>query len=119
MVVAAHNEFQLIYGNIDSLEEGGYDESVVLRAFLDQFNWGFESVKEGMNIGEKYLDFAAGAKEVSEFDLLSVISQRPVDSFLCDAYHGHKVGAVRSVMSEIGVWGGNPGVPTDPWSQCL
>ena len=103
MIVATHDKFQLIYGNIESFEEGSYHESVVLGAFFDQFNWGFESVKEGMNIGEKYLDFAAGPKEVSELDLSSTFSMRPVDYFLCNAYHGQEVGAVRSVMSGMGV----------------
>ena len=68
-MLAAHNDLQLVYGNIDSLKEGSYDESVVLRALFDQFNWGFECVKEGMNIGEKYGDFAAGAKEMCDLDL--------------------------------------------------
>ena len=59
----------MVYGNVDSLEEGSDDESVVFGAFLDQFNWGFEGVKKGMNVGEKYGDLAAGAEEVSELDL--------------------------------------------------
>ena len=100
---AAHNELQLVYGNIDRLEEGSDYESVVLRAFLDQFNWGFQGVKEGMNVGEKYLDFATGAEEVSELYLSYSVSIRFAYSVLSNAYHGHEVGAVRSVMSEIGM----------------
>lgn len=53
-----------------------------------------------MNVGEKYFDFAASAKEVSELDLSKIVSTRSFS--LGNAYHGHKVGAVRSVMSEIG-----------------
>ena len=58
-----------MYGNIDSLEEGDYHESVVFRTFCNQFNWGFKGVKERVDIGEKNLDFAAGAKEVGDLDL--------------------------------------------------
>lgn len=54
-----------------------------------------------MNIGEKQGDFAAGAKEVGELDLSKIFSRRP--SSICKAYHGHKVGAVGSVMSESGL----------------
>ena len=107
MVVTTHHEFQLIYGNVDGFEEGSYHESVVIRTFLDQFYWGFEGVKEGMDIGEEDFNFAAGAKEVSELDLSSIASKRPVNSFLCNAYHGYEVGAVRSVTSEIEVSSGN------------
>ena len=53
-----------------------------------------------MNISEKYFDFTAGAKEVSELDLLHIVSPKVLNSFPSNAYHGHKVGAVRSVMSE-------------------
>lgn len=103
MVITAHDEFQLINGNIDSSKERSYHEFVVFCAEIDQFNWGFQGVKEGVNIGEKYLDFAAGAKEMSELDLTSIVSMRPLIIFWSDANHGHEVGAVRSVMSEIGV----------------
>ena len=82
MVVTTHDELQLIYGNIDGFEKGSYHKFVVLRAFFDQFDWGFQSVKEGMNIGEEYLDCATGAKEMSELDLSSIVSMRPVDVFL-------------------------------------
>lgn len=93
----------MIYRNIDSFEKRSYHESVVIRSFLDQFYWGFEGVKEGMYISEEYRNFAAGAKEVSKLDLSSIVSKRPVGVFLSNAYHGYEVGAVRSVMSEIGV----------------
>lgn len=119
MVITAHDEFQLINRNIDCFEERGYHEFVVFRAEIDQFNWGFQGVKEGMNIGEKYLDFAAGAKEMSEFDLTSIVSVRPLGTPWGDAYHGHEVGAVGSVMSEIGVSWRCFDVPTDQWSPCL
>ena len=56
-----------------------------------------------MNVGKKYLDFTASAKEVSDLDLSSLVSTRPVYTVLFDAYHGHKVGAMRSVTSEIEV----------------
>ncbi len=56
-----------------------------------------------MYISEEYRNFAAGAKEVSKLDLSSIVSKRPVGVFLSNAYHGYEVGAVRSVMSEIGV----------------
>ena len=103
-MVTAHNKLQLIYRNIESLEEGSDDESVVLDAFFDQFNRGFEGVKEGMNVGQKYLDFATGAEEMGDFDLVLTISQRHVDYFPWDAYHTHKVGAVGPVISEKAVW---------------
>ena len=83
MVVATHNEFQLVYGNVDGLEERSYYESVVLCAFFDQFNWSFEGVKEGMNVGEKYLDFAPSAKEVGDVDLQSVFSMGLVFFLYC------------------------------------
>ena len=53
-----------------------------------------------MNISEKYFDFTTGAEEVSELDLSFILSSRLSESVLCNAYHWHKVGAVRSVMSE-------------------
>ena len=53
-----------------------------------------------MNISEKYFDFTAGAKEVSDLDLLYIVSPKVLNSFPSNAYHGHKVGAVRSVTSE-------------------
>lgn len=72
-----------------------------------------------MNIGEKYLDFAAGAKEMSELDLTSIVRIMPRGCFLCDAYHGHEVGAMRSVMSESGVSQRTFDAHTDQWSQYL
>ena len=72
-----------------------------------------------MNIGEKYLDFATGAKEMSELDLTPIVRMRPPGYFLCDAYHRHEVGAVRSVMSEIGFLERSFDAPTDQWSQYL
>lgn len=56
-----------------------------------------------MDIGEEDFNLAAGAEEVSELDLSFIVSKRPVDSFLCNAYHGYEVGAMRSVTSEMGV----------------
>lgn len=53
-----------------------------------------------MNISEKQFDFTTGAEEVSELDLSFSLSSRLLESVLCDAYHRHKVGTVRSVMSE-------------------
>ena len=53
-----------------------------------------------MNISEKYFDFTTGAEEVSELDLSFILSSKLSDSVLCNAYHRHKVGAVRSMMSE-------------------
>ena len=72
-----------------------------------------------MNVGEKYLDFATGAEEVSELYLSYSVSIRFAYSVLSNAYHGHEVGAVRSVMSEIGISWASFGVPTGQWSQCL
>ena len=54
-----------------------------------------------MDIGEKNLDLATGAKEVGDLDLFTTVSTGIIDSFFCSAYHGHEVGAVRSVKSEI------------------
>ena len=53
-----------------------------------------------MNISEKQLHFTTGAEEVSELDLSFNLSSRLLESVLCNAYHRHKVGAVRSAMSE-------------------
>ena len=53
-----------------------------------------------MYISKKQLDFTTGAEEVSELDLSCILSSRLLESVFCSAYHWHKVGAVRSVMSE-------------------
>ena len=53
-----------------------------------------------MNISEKQLDFTTGAEEVSELDLSFILSSRVLKYIHCNAYHGYKVGAVRSVLSE-------------------
>ena len=53
-----------------------------------------------MDISEKQLDFTTGTEEVSELDLSFLLSSRLFEHVLCNAYHRHKVGAVRSVLSE-------------------
>lgn len=112
MVVATHDEFQLIYGNIDSLEEGGDHESVVLCPFLDQFNWSFEGVKEGMNVSEKYLDVTAGAEEMGDIDLPSIVNMRLVDSLVSRLpWAQNKHNEVCHVRYRS--LGGDSGVPTD------
>lgn len=36
-----------------------------------------------MDVGEKYFDFAAGAKEVGDMDLLPTVTMRLVDLMMC------------------------------------
>lgn len=59
-----------------------------------------------MNVGEEYLDGAPGAEKVGDLNLSSIVSIRPVDPSLYNAYHGQKIGAVRSIMSEVASFAG-------------
>ena len=65
-----------------------------------------------MDIGKKYFDFATCAKELGDLDLLSIVSMKNVNNFLRRAYHGNKVGAMRSVRSGSETLEGHPVQPT-------
>lgn len=76
----SEDEFELVNGYVDGLEEGSDDVAVVFSAELDELDRCFEIVEEAVDICEQDLHVAASAQELGDLQdryKLQSISTRP------------------------------------------